>query len=157
MSPLAFAKARTGAAKEIGVSKAVLDSLVKAKRRERESPEFSRSNGRPIKFPEAKPWGEAVSGADLLDRLSALLREYVIITDEVQLCAQALCLEEMTGRPVPEGALFYAETKRRLAVPATSRTVGRAGEARACDGPRRGLRLERQDLWQSLPDRPECP
>lgn len=37
--------------------------------------------------------------------------------DEVQLCAQALCLEEMTGQPVPEGALFYAETKRRLAVP----------------------------------------
>lgn len=37
--------------------------------------------------------------------------------DEVQLCAQALCLEEMTGTPVPEGALFYAETKRRLVVP----------------------------------------
>lgn len=37
--------------------------------------------------------------------------------DEAQLCAQALCLEEMTGRPAPEGALFYAETKRRLAVP----------------------------------------
>lgn len=36
--------------------------------------------------------------------------------DEAQLCAQALCLEEMTGRPVPEGALFYAETKRRVAV-----------------------------------------
>lgn len=36
--------------------------------------------------------------------------------DEVQLCAQALCLEEMTGRPVPEGALFYAETKRRVLV-----------------------------------------
>ncbi|MFT3688280.1 CRISPR-associated protein Cas4 [Paenirhodobacter sp.] len=37
--------------------------------------------------------------------------------DEVQLCAQALCLEEMTGHPVPEGALFYAQTRRRLAVP----------------------------------------
>ncbi len=37
--------------------------------------------------------------------------------DEVQLCAQALCLEEMTGRPVPEGALFYAEKKRRVSVP----------------------------------------
>jgi CRISPR-associated exonuclease Cas4 len=37
--------------------------------------------------------------------------------DEVQLCAQALCLEEMMGRPVPEGALFYGETKRRLVVP----------------------------------------
>jgi CRISPR-associated exonuclease Cas4 len=36
--------------------------------------------------------------------------------DEVQLCAQALCLEEMLGRPVPEGALFYGETRRRLVV-----------------------------------------
>ncbi len=37
--------------------------------------------------------------------------------DEVQLCAQALCLEEMTGRPVREGALFYGETRRRVVVP----------------------------------------
>ncbi|MGV0912574.1 CRISPR-associated protein Cas4 [Martelella sp. FOR1707] len=37
--------------------------------------------------------------------------------DEVQLCAQALCLEEMTGRQVPEGALFYGETRRRVVVP----------------------------------------
>ncbi len=36
--------------------------------------------------------------------------------DEVQLCAQALCLEEMTGNGVPEGALFYAETRRRVVV-----------------------------------------
>lgn len=34
--------------------------------------------------------------------------------DEVQLCAQALCLEDMTGKAVPRGALFYAETKRRV-------------------------------------------
>ncbi len=31
----------------------------------------------------------------------------------LQLCAQALCLEEMLGRPVPKGALFFAATKRR--------------------------------------------
>ena len=37
--------------------------------------------------------------------------------DEVQLCAQALCLEEMTSQSVPEGALYYAETKRRVVVP----------------------------------------
>lgn len=37
--------------------------------------------------------------------------------DEVQLCAQALCLEEMTGSAVPEGGLFYAQTKRRVIVP----------------------------------------
>ncbi|MBB4312991.1 CRISPR-associated protein Cas4 [Roseospira marina] len=36
--------------------------------------------------------------------------------DAVQLCAQALCLEEMTGRPVSEGALFYGETRRRQGV-----------------------------------------
>ena len=33
--------------------------------------------------------------------------------DRVQLCAQALCLEEMTGISVPEGALFYGKTRRR--------------------------------------------
>ncbi|EHJ47327.1 CRISPR-associated protein Cas4 [Solidesulfovibrio carbinoliphilus subsp. oakridgensis] len=38
------------------------------------------------------------------------------VCDTVQLCAQALCLEEMLGRPVPAGALFYGRTRRRLAV-----------------------------------------
>lgn len=37
--------------------------------------------------------------------------------DRVQLCAQALCIEEMTGLPVPEGALFYGTPRRREAVP----------------------------------------
>ncbi|MDP4034216.1 MAG: CRISPR-associated protein Cas4 [Pseudorhodobacter sp.] len=37
--------------------------------------------------------------------------------DQVQLCAQALCLEEMTGQKVAEGALYYAETHRRVVVP----------------------------------------
>ena len=36
--------------------------------------------------------------------------------DEVQLCAQALCLEEIFGVPVPEGALFYGRTRRRFSV-----------------------------------------
>lgn len=36
--------------------------------------------------------------------------------DEVQLCAQALCLESMLHCPVPEGALFYGETRRRMDV-----------------------------------------
>lgn len=36
--------------------------------------------------------------------------------DEVQLCAQALCLEEMAGARITEGALFYGETRRRLVV-----------------------------------------
>ncbi len=36
--------------------------------------------------------------------------------DEVQLCAQALCLEEMLGNPVESGALFYGQTRRRSEV-----------------------------------------
>lgn len=36
--------------------------------------------------------------------------------DEVQLCAQALCLEEMLDRSVPVGFLFYGETRRRMEV-----------------------------------------
>lgn len=33
--------------------------------------------------------------------------------DEVQLCAQAICLEEMFDQAVPAGALFYGQTRRR--------------------------------------------
>jgi CRISPR-associated exonuclease Cas4 len=36
--------------------------------------------------------------------------------DEVQLCAQALCLEEMLDVEIKEGALFYGQKKRRHAV-----------------------------------------
>jgi CRISPR-associated exonuclease Cas4 len=36
--------------------------------------------------------------------------------DEVQLCAQALCLEEMLSTSIPEGALFYGKTKHRTIV-----------------------------------------
>lgn len=37
--------------------------------------------------------------------------------DEVQLCAQALCLEEMFATSISEGALFYGQTRRRKSVP----------------------------------------
>lgn len=33
--------------------------------------------------------------------------------DELQLCAQAICLEEMFQTVIPEGYLFYGENKRR--------------------------------------------
>lgn len=36
--------------------------------------------------------------------------------DRVQLCAQALCLEEMLAVGVSEGALFYGKTRRRESV-----------------------------------------
>lgn len=36
--------------------------------------------------------------------------------DELQLCCQAMCLEEMLACPIPEGSLYYGETRRRVAV-----------------------------------------
>ena len=40
-------------------------------------------------------------------------------SDEVQLCAQALCLEDMLGVPIAEGSLYYGTTHRRHDVPLT--------------------------------------
>jgi CRISPR-associated exonuclease Cas4 len=37
-------------------------------------------------------------------------------SDKIQLCAQAVCLEEMLDLAVPKGALFYGRTRRRLEV-----------------------------------------
>ena len=38
------------------------------------------------------------------------------LADQVQLCAQGLCLEEMLGKPVLGGALFYHASRRRKEV-----------------------------------------
>jgi CRISPR-associated exonuclease Cas4 len=55
--------------------------------------------------------------------------------DKVQLCAQALCLEEMLGVEVPSGAVFYGRTRHRLDVEfdqalrdETARTAAQAHE-----------------------------
>lgn len=45
--------------------------------------------------------------------------------DDVQLAAQAVCLEAMTGRSVTEGALYYASSRRRRVVAITVELRGR--------------------------------
>ena len=56
-------------------------------------------------------------------------------SDKVQLCAQALCLEEMYHTRIPEGALFYGKTRRRQQVLLTpelrSETIDTARQLRA--------------------------
>ncbi len=37
-------------------------------------------------------------------------------SDEIQLCAQAICLEEMLAVPISTGYLYYAKTRRRVTV-----------------------------------------
>ncbi len=39
--------------------------------------------------------------------------------DDLQLAAQAMCLENMLGRPVPKGAIFHASSHRRREVAIT--------------------------------------
>lgn len=36
--------------------------------------------------------------------------------DELQVCAQALCLEEMTGRSIGRGCIYYAHSHQRVLV-----------------------------------------
>lgn len=38
------------------------------------------------------------------------------LNDHIQLCAQALCLEERTDQPVTRGQIFYWRSRRRVAV-----------------------------------------
>ncbi len=49
--------------------------------------------------------------------------------DDAQLCAQALCLEEMFGLAVPRGAVFHADSKRRREVEFTAELRARTERA----------------------------
>ncbi len=54
---------------------------------------------------------------------------WIAACDDLQLAAQALCLEEMTGKPVPTGALYYATSRRRREVHVTAELRERVVEA----------------------------
>lgn len=41
------------------------------------------------------------------------------LNDHIQLCAQALCLEERTGQPITRGEIFYWGSRRRVRVELT--------------------------------------
>lgn len=56
-------------------------------------------------------------------------RRKIADCDRIQLCAQALCLEEMLACHIPEGALFYGEPRRREVVPLTEELRQATAEA----------------------------
>lgn len=49
--------------------------------------------------------------------------------DDLQVCAQALCLEEMTGQEVPRGAIYHHSSRRRREVIFTPELRRRVEEA----------------------------
>ena len=48
--------------------------------------------------------------------------------DRLQLCCQAMCLEEMLAAAIPEGSLFYGEPRRRERVALTAELRGQVRE-----------------------------
>lgn len=47
-------------------------------------------------------------------------RKRAKVHDDIQLAAQAICLEEMLGRPVPAGAIYHASSRHRRNVTITA-------------------------------------
>jgi CRISPR-associated exonuclease Cas4 len=81
-------------------------------------------------------------------KLGRLIRSHAAL----QLCAQALCLEEMLGVPVPEGALFSHATRRRTNV-SFNEELRSATEKAA-------VKIRSLLLYQQLPEPPNdarCP
>lgn len=58
--------------------------------------------------------------------------------DELQLCAQAICLEEMLLCQIPRGSLFYGENRRRTEVEFTEELRTKV----------RDMTKEMHDLWE---------
>ncbi|MXW01500.1 MAG: CRISPR-associated protein Cas4 [Holophagales bacterium] len=65
---------------------------------------------------------------------------------DLQLCAQALCLEEMLGVEVPEGSVWYGGPRRRVRVELTSELRGQVVEV--------VKRIQEQLLRAALPEAP---
>lgn len=87
-------------------------------------------------------WSEALRVAGIADFVQEKDGEIVPLehkrgrmgkwqSDHVQLCAQAICLEEQTDQPVSYGEIFYWANRRRETVPFTNEL--RQMTARAAD------------------------
>ncbi len=102
--------------------------------------------GEPVAFRRVMVWSDRLALSGFCDVVEVAAGEPVPVeykhgrqgrwaNDEVQLCAQALCLEEMTGRPVARGEIFYWGSRRRVAVAfdaaLRARTEAAVAQARA--------------------------
>lgn len=65
--------------------------------------------------------GCRIPAADFPVQLYPIEYKHGTVRDEeeykIQLCAQAMCLEEMFGACIPEGALFFISSHRRVVIP----------------------------------------
>ena len=75
---------------------------------------------RPHAQPLSHPMGEGGGYQDLVPVEYKKGKRRAFENDDAQLCAQALCLEEMFGAAVARGAVFHAASKRRRDVEFTA-------------------------------------
>jgi hypothetical protein len=89
LSLVEYERARTAAAKKLGVRAPMLDKLVNAKRAELGLDGAGNGlQGSTVTFEEIEPWPEPVDGARLLYDLATTFREYVVMSDyERDICA----------------------------------------------------------------------
>jgi hypothetical protein len=72
-----YERERKGAAKRLDIRASILDSLVEGKHEK----SGNGKQGHALGLPEPKPWPDPVNGADLLDALSASIRQHVVMSD----------------------------------------------------------------------------
>jgi Protein of unknown function (DUF3631) len=73
-----YERERRDAARRLEIRAPVLDRWVAAKRNQSD---VNGKQGHALSLPEPKPWPEPIIGADLLDRLSTIIRRHVVMAD----------------------------------------------------------------------------
>jgi putative DNA primase/helicase len=81
LSLLEFEQQRKRVAEEMDIRAAVLDRLVDAKRTDLGLGDDTEKQGKPITFPEIRPWPEPVNGAALLDEIAATFARYIVMSE----------------------------------------------------------------------------
>jgi Protein of unknown function (DUF3631) len=86
LSDIVYERERIEAAERLGFRASMLDHLVQAERDRKKRAsggDDGKLQGKAVKLEEPKPWDEAVaSGAELLDAIVAIIKEYVIFDNE---------------------------------------------------------------------------
>lgn len=85
-----YERRRAGAAEALGIRASVLDKLVSAARKERESVTDA-DQGSVVLFDDLEPWPDPVDGATVLDEVFGLLQRYVIADKETLRAAALWC------------------------------------------------------------------
>lgn len=79
LSPLAYDRERTAAAKRLGCRGETLDKMVKAARGEPDK--AGNGGGEELTFPDVEPWPEPVDGAELLNALAASVKRHLSLPE----------------------------------------------------------------------------